>query len=213
MLLVFAFVNLANAAYQRFPLKVKAPGQYILEKQTITAPSIAANVKILNDSQGASSTAAASVTTFDQQPDVPRILSVTAVQSYGDVKAGSVVITGTNIKGQTITDTLVFTENLSTAVTGTKAFKTVTSISFPGEDSPFAAIWDVDGTDALGMDACFEHESDVAWASLDGTLETTRATITVDADEVEKNVININGTLNGVKNVEVYELHNGACKK
>lgn len=213
ILLVFAFVNLANAAYQRFPLKIKAPGQYILEKQTITAPSLAANIIILDDYAGATSSASVAASSFDEQPDVPRILSVQATHSYGDVAAGNVIITGTNIQGKTITDTFVFTADLSTAVVGTKAFKTVTKIVFPAEDSGYTADWDVIGTDKLGLDACYDKEADIGWASLNGTYETTRGTITVDADEVEKNVIDINGTLTGALNVEVYGVPNGVCKK
>ena len=43
---------------------------------------------------------------------------------------GDCVITGTNVAGDTISETLTFTENLSTALTTAKAFKTVTKIVF-----------------------------------------------------------------------------------
>lgn len=59
-------------------------------------------------------------------PDYPRALAV--VGSVAGI-TGDVTITGTNMAGETITETLAL--NGTTAKAGTKAFKTVTSITVP----------------------------------------------------------------------------------
>lgn len=70
------------------------------------------------------------------QPDYPRFLQI-----KGGVagQAGDVVITGTDALGATITDTIA--ENGVAAVSGVRAFKTVTDISLPAQShSPVAQV-------------------------------------------------------------------------
>jgi hypothetical protein len=66
------------------------------------------------------------VTTFLAQPSCAKNLTVTG---KAENMAGNVVITGKNIMDETITET--FALNGTSAVVGSKAFKTVTSISIP----------------------------------------------------------------------------------
>jgi hypothetical protein len=54
----------------------------------------------------------------------------------------------------------------------------------------------------LGLWDCLTHNS-VLDTWLDGTVEATAATVTVDADEVEKNTIDLNSTLDS-KVIDAY---------
>ena len=71
---------------------------------------------------------AQTVTTGITNPDYPRALAV--VGSVAGI-AGNVVIAGTNYAGEAITDTIAL--DGTTSKPGTKAFKTVTSITVPAQ--------------------------------------------------------------------------------
>lgn len=136
------------------------------------------------------------ITSGITNPDVPRCLTATAGGTSGDVKAISVVVVGTNIHDQVITETLpAFTVNTTGTVTGVKAFKTVTSITIPAHDGTGATT--AIGTSAkLGLDAALSRDT-VVRATFNGVREATHPTVVFDSDEVEKNVVTLNSTLDG----------------
>jgi hypothetical protein len=72
--------------------------------------------------------AAQTITTGITNPDYPRALAVAG--NAADI-AGNVVIAGTNYAGEAITDTIAL--DGTTSKPGTKAFKTVTSITVPAQ--------------------------------------------------------------------------------
>ncbi len=78
-----------------------------------------------------SSTAATTVTTGFTDPDVPRALSLTVGGTAASVNSASVVVTGTNVEGKTITETFILTISTTGVINGTKAFRTVTQLDSP----------------------------------------------------------------------------------
>jgi len=159
---------------------------------------------ILNGTE--TSTAATTITTFLAQPPYSR--SVTVIASDGTaahVKANSTcTITGTNIDDVAISDVLTFEANQETAEETIKAFKTITSIVFSAMDG--AAKFDVGYGEKIGLpfklsDAAKDRP--FIEATLDGVIEATAPGITADADELEKNLIDLNSDLNG-KEVCIY---------
>jgi hypothetical protein len=127
------------------------------------------------------------------QPDVARIVSITGTKAGGSL-TGNVVITGTNIRGEVITDTIAINTNDS-EVFGVKAFKTITNIRVPVRVTSADTV-KIGVGDALGLDRCMEGD-EVIYATFGGVYETTRPTVVADDNEVEKNTVNPNGTLNG----------------
>ena len=190
---------------------IKLPSQFVIEKVTVADPAAAATANILNDENGDISGVAVTQTTFLVAQDVARNIQVTPVSTTADVKAGNVVITGTNVFGETITESLAFLDNASTATVGAKAFKTVTSILFPVEDSPYTAQWDVGFADVFGLNHCMGGAGDVIMATADGTYEGTRPTCVADADEVEKNTCDPNTAADASKDFVFYYIQNYAC--
>lgn len=79
----------------------------------------------------ASASAAVSVTSGFTQPDVPRALSITVGGTASSVNSSSIVVTGTNIEGKTITETFITTIATTGTINGSKAFKTVTQLDIP----------------------------------------------------------------------------------
>jgi hypothetical protein len=188
---------------------MKLATQQLIEKQTISDPVVADDNRILDD-QTTSDSAITTATTFLAQPDVARALSITPGSTTADVPAGDITVTGTDILGASLTETFTLIANQSTVSSGTKAFKTVTSIAFPIQDGA-GATYDVGVLDVLGLKRCMAQAGHVLFTTLDGAYETTRPTVTADVDEVEKNTVNINGTLTGAKDVEVFFLQNFRC--
>lgn len=158
---------------------------------------------VLND-QATSNTVSTTVTTFLAQPDVPRNLVITPGGTTASVPAGNVVVTGTNIRDEVITEDFAFLADASSATTGSKAFKTVTSIEFPVQDGA-GATYDVGTGVKLGLDRKYT-EAAVIDAFIDGVRETTAATVAVSGTAVESNTVATSTAPNGSRDIVVYAI-------
>jgi hypothetical protein len=143
----------------------------------------------------ADSGAPQTVTTAINQPDVPRNITATvAASTANDVKAISVVITGTNAEDTVITETLpAFTDNTPGAVAGLKAFKTVTSILIPAHDGA-TALTSIGFGDVIGIGHRLAGNTVIA-AYLNRVLEGTAPTIVTSATVLESNTADLNSNL------------------
>lgn len=214
-LIIALLVGLIATPVSAINLKVsrqdmKLATQVLMEKDTISSPIISVTDRILDDEAGDATGAVTTVTTFDAQPDVARNLIVTPGGTAADMLTGNVVITGTDLHGVTITEHMSFQTDQLVAFTGTQAFLTVTSIAFPIESSPYGVTWDVGVGDVLGLRRCMASAGHVVFATLDGVYESTRPTVT-QSTGLNGNTADINGTLDGSKDVEVFYLQNFTC--
>lgn len=174
--------------------------QGYLRRQKWTDP-VAVSATRLKTAQATSSSVVTVVSSFTAQPDFARLITVTPGGTTADVPAGDVTIVGTNIRGEAITDTITFAANASTVGTTTKAFKTVTSVTFPVQDGA-AATYGIGVSDAMGLDRCMS-EAAVVDAYIDGVRETTAATVTFHATDVSKNTVDPNTALNASRDLVV----------
>lgn len=144
------------------------------------------------------------VTTGITNPDVPRNVTATAGGTAADVKAIQVIVAGTNAEGSAISETLpAFTVNTTGTVTGSKAFKTVTSITIPAHDGTGATT--AVGTGAkLGVGVRLPRNSVMA-AYLADAREGTAPTVATSPSAVESNTVTLNTALDGTA-VHVYAL-------
>lgn len=145
------------------------------------------------------------VTTGITNPAPPRNITATAGGTAGDIKAIQVIITGKNIKGDTITETLpAFTVDTPGTVAGALAFAWVTSITIPAHDGT-GATTAIGVGDILGLpDAAAARL--VEAAIFNGAVEGTLPTLVKDADEIEKNTLDPNSALDGSQlDVLLYE--------
>jgi hypothetical protein len=133
-------------------------------------------------------TAVQTITTGITNPDFPRILNV---DSDG-AASGNVVITGTNIRGETISDTIAL--NGTNVVAGTKAFKTVTSIQLPVKQASESVF--VGTTDKLGLQS-IPISTSVISETTANQADTGGALLTRDSDEIEKCVYDPTTECNG----------------
>lgn len=170
--------------------EVQATSGYV-RRQKWTHPALGATTAI-----HAAVNSTAVLTTGITNPDFPRVLTVVSAGS-GHNAAGNVVINGTDIRGNVISDTI--TLNGNTAVAGVKAFKTVTSIDLTGVTGNDANNTVAVGTGpALGLDRIMTADEYVN-GSVDGTFESTRATITYDSADISKNTVTFNTALANTK--------------
>lgn len=136
------------------------------------------------------------ITTNITNPGVPRNVTATAGGTAGDIKAIQVVVTGTNYADEVITETLpVFTVDTAGSVVGSKAFKTITSITIPAHDGN-GATTAIGFGDKLGLPFLLSHNTVLA-AYLGNTKEGTAPTVAVSASALESNTIDLNSALDG----------------
>jgi hypothetical protein len=142
------------------------------------------------------------ITTGLTSPTIPRNITATAGGTATDIKAIQVIVEGTNVNGDVITETLpAFTVNTAGTVVGNKAFMTVTKITIPAHDGTGATT--AIGTGAkLAIPFKLAHNT-VIRAVFDNTVEATAPTVAVSATEVESNTFTLNTALNA-KDVDVY---------
>src|SRR5690606_2613321 len=143
------------------------------------------------------------ITTGLTNPPYPRNITATAGGTTGDIKAISVIVEGTNINDEPITETLpAFTADTTGTVQGSLAFKTVTKVTIPAHDGT-GATTEIGWGDKLGLPFALQHGNTVLHATLNGVREATAPTVAADNDEIEKNTVDLNSALNGTP-VSIY---------
>jgi hypothetical protein len=211
-LTTFFFALGAEASVKRLFQDVKLPTQQMIERQTISAPVVATTNYIKTTYAGATSAAAVTLSSFTAQPDVPRNLTITPTGTTGDVESCVITVNGTNFFDVAISEDFTFAANASTAQTGNKAFKSVTSVVFPAdcESGGFAATWIIGVGAKLGLKRCMANAGDVIHANFDGASETI-GTVAANASAVQSNTYTPTGTPDAAKDVIVDFFQNWAC--
>jgi len=168
-------------------------------RRQVWTDRVATDDNRLLSNQATSDSVITTVVSFLAQPDFPRNITITPGGTTADVPAGDIVVTGTNIRGEVISETFTLTADQTAEDTGLKAFKTVTSIIFPIQDGA-GATYDVGIADVLGLDRMMVGD-EVILATIDGTFETTRPTVVASASAIESNTIDPNTALDGSKDL------------
>lgn len=164
---------------------------------------VVADVDRLLAGQVTSNTAVTVVTTFLAQPDVPRVISATPGGTTASVPAGDITVVGKDINDNDITDVITFAADATTIQSTTKAFKSVSSITFPQQDGA-GATYNVGVNTAIGLPHRLKAGTLALVKLFDGA--TDAGTVTANNTDVAKNLYAAAGTLNGVKLVDIYYL-------
>lgn len=192
---------------------MKFPTQKAIESQSFNNILAASTTYVLLSSAGPTSAATTVVSTFNAQPDVARNLVVTPGATTGDVEACVVTVSGLNYGSSAMSETFTFLANASTAQVGNKAFKTVSSVSFPAncESGGFAATWNIGLGEKIGLKRCMDNAGDILFSLLNGAKEATAPTMAVSATAMESNTADFNGTMNGANDFVLYFFQNYGC--
>lgn len=156
-----------------------------IRQQTWTAPVAAANTGILA-AQTLPASGTTTVTSGFSTPDYPRTVRI---KGNATGISGNVVVTGTDILDQTVTDTIA--ANGSSAVDGAVAFKTITSAVFPTRNASGDTI-SIGPGPALGLDCYIDANS---FRGFSGVSSSTN-----DATAISKNTVTLSASLDGSTN-------------
>ncbi len=172
-------------------LNVFLPVHYQIAPAAVSATAVHAAIALTAATQ--------SITTNITNPDVPRTVTIKG-NAAGIV--GNVVIHGTNIEGNVITDTIAL--NGLTEVEGIKAFASVTQIDLPVETHAGTDTVSVGIAKKFGLPHIVDNAALLLVKLFNGSADS--GTLAVDADEVEKNLFALNGTPDGAKLLDLYYL-------
>lgn len=136
------------------------------------------------------------ITTGITDPDAIRTLLVTG-NAAGIT--GDVVVTGTDIKDQPLSET--FALNGTGTIIGTSAFKTVTSFTLPVETHAGTDAVEIGLGDNLGLPAVFSYNT-ILSTHFGGVKESVAPTLTMNA-AIDKNVLLLDSALDGSE-VKIY---------
>jgi len=135
------------------------------------------------------------ITTGLTNPSIPKNITATVGGTGANITAKQVIITGTNFADAVITETLpAFTAATPGTVQGSKAFKTVTSITVPVNGT--GVTTSIGFGEKLGLP--YKLTFGVILATyLNAIKEVTAPTVTVDSANIENNTIKLSSSLNG----------------
>lgn len=190
-----------NRKYQRLQTNVKKlfmARSFIAHFQVLAADATASSNTAVHAAITLTSEIQAVITAITN-PKVPRSV---IIKGNAAGVTGDVVITGTNVADEVITETIAL--NGATAVEGAKAFKTVTKIDLPVEVHAGTDTVSVGQGNKLGLPFLSSHDTVIS-AYLDNGREGTAPTVTVSATAIESNTIKLNSALAG-KVVDAYLL-------
>jgi len=180
-----------------------------LYKQAWEKP-ISADVDVLRASSVINKTTSTTWSTFSASIDFARNVTVTTGGTTGDVKAGNVTVTGTDIRGNAISENIAVIANQNSTSTGSVAFATVTQVVVPAQDG-LAAEMSLGVGDKLGLEKLLQlntigGDAGVVTGTRAGnfTREGTAPTVTVDTQSISKNTINFHTALANNKTYIAY---------
>lgn len=192
---------------------IKPASQVMVEKQDFGTPIASAATTVLSSVSGPTTGSATTVSTFAAQPDVARNLFLTPGGTTGDVESCAAVVTGTNILGRAVSETFTILANQTSATVGAKAFKTVSSVSFPAncESGTFAATWSLGVGEKIGLKRCMDNAGAYLHSVFAGAKETSSTVVVGSTSAVEQNTVDLAGTMDGSARFYGYFFQNFSC--
>lgn len=211
----FLILAMTSQAFAGGPWDVKfrdekLPSQSVLDSDHKLIPLLGTATAIKSAAAISSTGGPTVISTFTAQPDVTRNILLTPTGTTSNVAAGTAVVSGLNILGHPITENFSITSTQSTATTGAKGFKSITSVSFPQAGGTGVTLSIGTGT-KLGLKRCLDDAGKYVFSEFGGVYDTTRGTVAVNATAVESNTFISNSALDGVHNVDVYFVQNFRC--
>ena len=167
----------------------------------IAAPAAVDTDGILDGVEAPSGAEALVVEEFLAQPDVARNVTVAvAATTAGDIAAGNIVVAGKR-GGVAISENFAVSADTPASITGNLAFDSVDSVTIPVQDGDSVTV-DVGWGKKFGIPYKMPYAGVALLKLFDGSADS--GSITVDASDVSKNVLALNGTPNGAKNIDLY---------
>jgi hypothetical protein len=215
LLSIFALISATSyAAVDPHYQDIKLPTQQMIEKQSWVDLATASSTAQLNGVALTQTQAAYSITSFSAQPAVARNLKLQfSAPNYNNINGGDVVVTGLDYLGHSLSETFTVAAHLSTAVTGSKAFASVSSVAIPAAflNSSYGVNIDLGTGVKIGVKRCMTDAGNLLHAAMDGSKEATAPTMTTDASVVALNTASFNTAPNAAHDYDLYFIQNFRC--
>lgn len=199
----------ANGPWNRLFQDQKYPTQVATEHQLWANVTSGAS-SYIKSGAALTSGAATTISTFTKQPDYARNITLTPTGTTASVQVGTAVVSGLNIFGKAITENFAISAGQSTATTGSKAFASLSSVSFPAASQTGATLSIGVGT-KLGVLRCMKNAGDYDFSEYGGVYETTRGTIAANATVIESNTFTPTGTMDQAHDIDLFYIQNFRC--
>lgn len=212
MITTMALPFTANALgpWNRFMQDAKFPSQAMLDHYIWANPVLGSSTVFVNAGV-ASNGSASNFTSFRGQPDFPRNVTITpGGTTVSIVASGTAVVSGLNIFGKAISENFAISANQSTISTGSKAFASVSSVTFPQTLGLGATVFIGVGT-KFGISRCVDFAGDYVFSMFGGVYDSTRGTMAANATAVESNTFQPNSSVDGAHNVDLFYIENFRC--
>ncbi|HWY79366.1 MAG TPA: hypothetical protein VNW29_03345 [Candidatus Sulfotelmatobacter sp.] len=167
-----------------------------LRQQTFTAPAAAENTSVLA-AQTLPASGTTVVTAGITNPDVPRTVRLKGNQAT--VQGLQVIVTGTDIQGNALSETVTMGNAFATPTDTVNAFATVISVTLPTRGASGDTISFGKGA-ALGLDSYCDQYS---FSGFGGVTSYTYSTTVI-----ARNTITLSATLDGATNQAVNYIPN-----
>lgn len=167
-------------------------------KQTLGAPVVADPDRIVTAVDWGDGTL-----TIAAQPDVPRNVTVALTDANNSITDGTMTITGTNIHGTVVTETVTFTQ-AKAGFTGSRIFAVISSVEIADTDGTVGAGVDqltVGIGNVIGLPSPISASAAVKHVYLGGTRV---ASPTIATGAINSGVNVAAATYNGSKALDVY---------
>lgn len=207
-LVAFSLVALANGPWDVKQQDLKLPSQASLEHYKWAGPALGTSVYMSSPTPLVSGSPT-TISVFSAQPDVPRNIVLTPAGTTA-IGAGTAVVSGLNIFGKAISENYTISANQSSASTGSKAFKSVSSVSFPAATGNGSTV-SVGVGSKLGLIRCLDDAGKYVFSEFGGAYDSTRGTQAISSTAVESNTFSSNSALNGSSAVDLYYIQNFRC--
>lgn len=204
---------LADGPWKRLFQDVTLPTQEVMEHYSWSNPAagsataLGSSIAIL--STGATTILSSSLTGSGVNA-VARNVTLTPTGTTANVAAGTAVVSGKNVNGQSISENFTISSTQSTATTGAKAFKSISSIVFP-QASGSGVTLSVGTGNKLGVNRCLNNAGDYMFSEFGGVYDATRGTMAVNASAAESNTFSPNSTPDGSHNIDLFYVQNFRC--
>lgn len=175
---------------------VSDANEYIVRRMTWTDPATSTTTYVSGPTLVPSlATSGPTQYTLSTSIDFPRLITI---QGSASPLTGTIVLGGTDILGNSITESLSLSH--LDVVASTKAFSSVAYISLPTANQTGDVVVGISAK--LGLDRVADDNATIL-GLVDGTRESTAPVITGDTD-VAKNVVSFSTAPNGSRDLTLY---------
>lgn len=190
---------------------IKLPTQAVLEHAKRVLP-LGSSVTYFKSGQAISNSVANTITSFSNSgsADFARNVTLTPTGTTANVAAGTAVVSGLGIAGKVISENFSIASAQNTATTGSKAFKSINSVTFPIASGTGVTL-SIGLGGKFGISHCMNNAGDYVFSEFGGVYDATRGTMSVSSTDSSLNTFTPNSSPDGAHDIDLFYVQNFRC--